>query len=102
MAINHPELNNTDRQQLAELADRTGNDAVRGAVSAYLERRESTAAERPGFEEDTEYLEFCMKELRGLEARFGPEALTDEESHRILSKVGRSVADLLNADRGER
>lgn len=101
MTIHHMELNSTDRRQLAELAARTGNDAVRDAVNAYLEQWESPEAECPGFEEDTEYLNFCMEELRGLEARFGPEALTDEESHRILSKVGRSAADLLNEDRGE-
>ena len=86
MTIEQTELSNADKLQLAELAHRTGDDAVRVAVNAYLEQRESNGAETPGFEEDTEYLAYCMEELRKLEARFGPEALTDEEAHRILAK----------------
>jgi hypothetical protein len=102
MTIEQTELSNTDKQQLAELAERTGNDAVRVAVNAYLEQRDSNGAEASEFEEDTEYLAYCMEELRGLEARFGPEALTDEEAHRILAKVSGSIVDVLNEDRGER
>ena len=48
MAIDHTELSNADRQRLTELAERTGNDAVRDAVNAYLEQRESNGTEHQG------------------------------------------------------
>lgn len=96
------ELSHADKQQLAELAERTGNNAVREAVNAYLEQKDNNGTEAPGFEEDTEYVAYCMEELRELEARFGPEALTAENARRILSKVSGSIVDVLNEDRGER
>ena len=102
MAMDQTGLSDADRKQLAELAERTGDNAVRAAVNAYLEQEDGNGAERPGFEEDTEYLAYCMEELRELEARFGPEKLTDEEAHRILSKISGSIVDVLNEDRGER
>ncbi len=95
-------LNNADRQKLAELAERTGDAAVRDTVHAYLEQGESNGSAQPGFEEDTECLAYCMEELRAIEEKFGPEALTDEEAHRILSKVQGSIVDVLDDDRGER
>ena len=95
-------LNNADRQKLAELAERTGDDAVRDVVTAYFAQGERNGTKHPGFEEDTECLAYCMEELRAIEEKFGPEALTDEEAHRILSKVQGSIVDVLDDDRGER
>ena len=102
METDTTELSHADKQRLAELAERTGSEAVRVAVSAYLEQQGSNGGEAPGCEEDTEYLAYCMEELDKLEARFSQEALTAENARRILSKVSGSIVDVLNEDRGER
>ncbi len=38
MAINPTQLSRTDKQHLADLAEKTGDEAVREAVKAFLER----------------------------------------------------------------
>lgn len=112
MATNPADIQLTDeeRRRLARLADQHGitwQALVEQAV-AHLEQAQTHgeppawAELPPDVEEDTEYVAYCMEELRELEAQFGPEALTVENARRILSKVSGSIVDVLNQDRGER
>ena len=108
MAVDSTELSKADKQNLAAIAEKSGDEALLKAVHAYIEhpthpqQDKRNGAELLGFEEDTECFAYCMEELGEIETRFGPNALTDEEAQRILSKVQGSVLDALNADRGER
>jgi hypothetical protein len=120
MATNSSALSQEDRRALTQIADKSGDKGLRDAVNAYLERSakgsepngsearlatQAKASDRPtdiNLEEDTEFLALCMEELRGLEAELGPETLTIEEAHRILSKVPGSMVEDIHEDRGDR
>lgn len=120
MATNPSEFSQADRRALTQLADKSGDKVLHDAVNDYLRRSakesEPNGSEAPpatyakaaghpadiDFEEDTEFLALCMEELRELEADLGPEALTIDEAHRILSKVPGSMVEDVQEDRGDR
>lgn len=120
MATNSSEFSQADRRALTQLAEKSGDKVLRDAVNAYLRRSakgsEPNGSEAPSanqskaaghltdtnFEEDTEFLALCMEELGELETDLGPEALTTDEAHRILSKVPGSMVEDIQEDRSDR
>jgi hypothetical protein len=109
MAIDPTELDQTDKQHLVELVEKTGDEALREAVNAYLERaakesesnglsdaehdREQTEEEADGL--DTVCIQWCTEQLQGQP----PPSL--EEVRQELSTIKGSLAAEIIAERDE-
>ncbi len=104
------ELGKEEKASLARAADRNGKpwrEFFRKAIASYEQdtpngEKQASAALPSGFDEDTEYLELCMEDLREIEADLGSEALTLEAAEGILCNVSGSMLEDVNEDRGDR
>ena len=88
-------LNQQDKELLAKVADKNGRpwrEVFRNAMAKY----EQASAQDEEYDLDTEFLDWCAKELEG------KEIISHEEARRILSQVPESLAEEIIADREDR